>query len=810
MAKRQRVAFLNLSSRVRLGVTVLLLVSAIFATMSSLNSSVSAAPSVTLSTKFALRGSLVTFTGGSFSTSDTGCLVFIRDLNGHNWTMGVNMTATCTKSSGSTSLSGAFIVPNIASIRNPYTVIVEGTLGGSYIDAGLASFTITAITIKPASGGRGTTVSVNGSLSGSDTSCSISGSIVGTSSCVISGATGGNFTGSFVVANVAPGPYKVRVTGSPSGVFVEATFTVTGPSITLSPTSGRIGIFVKVTGSGFSFTDTTCSITSPSLSSMVSTGACSINAGTGAVKGNFTVGNVASGSYVVRVTGNPYGDFAEATFNIVSGASIDLTPQSGIAGTVVHISGIGFLPSDRGCTITGSGGVVTIAACSMVAGSGAPKGNFTIGNVVPGAYLITVTGTYGDTAQNVTQVTPTKLTLTLSPTNATEGSTVTFRGVGFSTSDTSCTVSSIPYAFLIASSTCSMSSGVATGSFVVGPTATANIHWNVTVTGSPVNDKATAFFGVIPEISISPTSGTYGTVVSFAGSGFSSLATTCNLTLVPKTTPISYSAPHCGISGVGQVSGSFIVANLAPQGVYVVNVTDNYKFAAGAPFTVGTPITSITLSPNVVVPGQSVGVTGYGFNAGDTKCTILPFSIAPKTSQVCTISGGIVAGSFTVPDGLSPAAAGYYVITVNATPSGDFAINYLEIAVTTGTLTITTSPTTTSVTTTTETSTTTSIPVTLTTTTFTSTGISTYISYTLTSTTITGQSTSSISSVTTSTSIVTSSTTTTITTTLSTTATLGAIVSPPVFSSQGFDGNIFGLISLMSLLGWILVRRLVL
>jgi hypothetical protein len=802
MAKRQRVVCLNLSSsRVRLAVTVLLLISATFLGVQQYfqPTPVAAAPYVNLSRAFALRGSLVTYTGGSFSTSDTGCLVFIRDLNGHNWTMGVNMTATCTMSSGG--VSGSFIVPNVPSIRNPYTVIVEGMLGGSDIDAALASFTITGINIIPALGARGTTVAVNGSLSGIDTTCSISGSVVGTSSCVISGATGGNFTGSFVVANAAPGPYTIRVTGSPSGVFVEATFTVTGPSITLTPASGGIGIFVNMTGSGFSFSDTTCSLTSPSSGGLVVTPACSINAGTGIVKGNFTIGNVAPGSYVIRVTGNPYGDFAETTFNVLSGPAIDLKPQSGPPGTVIKVIGKGFLPSDSACSISGSSGVATNAACSIVAGSGAPIANFTIGNVVPGSYLITVTGNHGDSAQNITQVTVTALTLTLTPTNATEGSTVTFRGIGFSTADSSCSVSSSPTTLLIASSTCSMTSGVATGSFVVGSTAGGDVAWLVIVTGSPTIDQATASFRVIPEIAISPTSGSSGTVVSFMGSGFSSSATSCNVTLIP--TVVGYfTAAHCGISGVGQVSGSFIVASAA-QGVYIANVTDSAHFTAGAPFTVGAPVTSITLYPNVAVPGQSVGVSGYGFNAADTSCKITPAVIA--TSQVCTISGGIVAGSF-----IAAGNAGYYVITVNGTQSGDFATNFLEIAVTTGTLTITTSPTTTQVTTTTATSTTTSIPVTLTTTTFTSTGISTYISYTLTTTTITGQSTSSISTVTTATSIETSSTTTTITTTLSTTYTLGAIVSPPVFSSQGFDGNIFGLISLMSLLGWVLVRRLVL
>ncbi len=59
---------------------------------------------------------------------------------------------------------------------------------------------------------------------------------------------------SFTVASVSPGTYVVQVQGS-TGDSASATFTVKGPTITLSPTSGPAGINVAITGSGFNPAD---------------------------------------------------------------------------------------------------------------------------------------------------------------------------------------------------------------------------------------------------------------------------------------------------------------------------------------------------------------------------------------------------------------------------------------------------------------------------------------------------------------------------------------------------------------------------
>jgi len=790
-----------------------MLMSALLVAVGSLSGtlpSVQAAPSTTLTPKFAPRGALITFTGSGFLSTDTGCVVTLQDLTGTN--VSVPFTQTCSKSSGSTTLSGSFVVPFISPstlIHNPYTVIVEGTTTGSKNDAALATFTITTIAMNPTSGPRATTVSVNGSLGGGDTTCSITGSVVGTSSCVISGSSGGNFTGSFIVANVAPGPYTVQVTGSPSGVFVQATFTVTGPSITLTPASGQIGTKVNVTGSGFSFSDTTCSITSPSLSGVVVTPACVIDAGTGIVRGNFTVGNVAPGSYVIRVTGSST-DFAQAAFTVTSGPSITLTPIKGPSGGIVNMTGTGFLPGDKSCTITGA--MVTIPACSIVQGSGAPRGNFTVANVASGTYVVTVTGNGGDSAQATFQVTVNG-TLTLFPTKGPTGITVTFRGTGFLATDTACVVQSAAAGsapgsnnLLISSPTCTMSSQVATGSFVVGSLATTNVNWNVTVRGTPANDipiGVWALFNVTAQITLSPTQGTNGTVVSVTGTGFSSTASTiCTLGITPA---VNFTDRLCGISGsTGHVSASFRVYN-AVAGLYLINVTDSKGFFAGTTFQVGSPSANITLNPNAVFTAvvTFVGVSGSGFHPQDTICTFTPISLL-FTVSTCTISSGFVAGSITV---LATAPPGLYAITVTGN-KGDFAFNFLGVnAVTTATSTTVTTSTDTTVTTgTTITTSTTGVSTSFSSTTLQTTGFSTWIFTSKTATTMFGQTTTAVVSTSTTTSFFSflTSTTTTLTTTI--THTLGQIIQSQMSLRYG-GVDLIGLLGVLLLTLPLLIRR---
>jgi len=176
------------------------------------------------------------------------------------------------------------------------------------------------------------------------------------------------------------------------------------PTISLSSGSGSVGSVVSVTGSGFLPTDTTCSFSSPSSPSVILSAAC-VTAG-GSLSGGFTVDNVMPGGYVIQATGNQ-GDFAQVLLQANGGAQIGLSPATGQPGTEVSVQASGFLPTDTTCTISSPTRNVVLAgtaACVIQAGSRTPHGGFTVGNVLPGQYVIQITGNQGDSSQAILAV----------------------------------------------------------------------------------------------------------------------------------------------------------------------------------------------------------------------------------------------------------------------------------------------------------------------------------------------------------------------------------------------------------------------
>jgi hypothetical protein len=446
---------------------------------------------------------------------------------------------------------------------------------------------------------------------------------------------------------------------------------------------------------------------------VITTGAaCFKVAGNTYVNGSFTVGYVLPGQYIVQVTGNG-GDFAQAIFNVTQGALLVLSPTNGVIGAHISFTGTGFLPTDTSCTVvSGSSNLFNpilqgSQACATQAGTGIVAGSFYIASVPPGQYVIQANGNQGDSAQAILTVNTGLANLTLFPTNATNGVTVTFRGTGFSASDTGCVLLSVNWVNhspltnnnLITSPTCSIvSPQVAQGSFVVGPYATTNINWTVQVKGTPVNDiPAMAVFNVTASIVVTPTSGTRNTVFTFTGSGFSSTAITCKARIIPPfpTVPPTL-PPACYLStNLGQVSGSVVAPGNVTPGTYAINVGDNEIHNATGMFTIGTPSALIVLNPSTLAQGQPVGIVGVGFNPNDTYCQISAAgSIITNnplwnptysgTPPVCQISGGYASASFTVSN---QAVGGYYLITLtgwgdyhkNNVTGGDFASNFLGV-----------------------------------------------------------------------------------------------------------------------------------
>jgi hypothetical protein len=298
-------------------------------------------------------------------------------------------------------------------IQVTQTLTTKVTSGSSLVSPTCPSGCI--IAFNPASAQAGSNVQVSGvGFSSSDSSCNLFGSSVASQTCSMSGGT---LTGSFIVADVTSGSYTVTATGSPVGDSGSATFTVTSSAltITVNPVSASVGSTVQVYGSGFSSSDSTCSL---SDGGSIDSETCSII--DGSITASFIVANVQASSYTITVIGDPVGDSASAVFTVTgSPPSIALNSTSGHSGATVQVSGSSFPSSDSSCSLSGS--VVSSPSCSI--SSGTLSGSFVVANVTAGSYTVTAIGSpSGDSGSATFSV---SVPLTSQTTSSTSRTTIT-------------------------------------------------------------------------------------------------------------------------------------------------------------------------------------------------------------------------------------------------------------------------------------------------------------------------------------------------------------------------------------------------
>ena len=649
---------------------------------------VHATPVITLNTTQGQAGVIIALTGSGFAIGpgDDGSY-------SHCPVTGTPVTtpvSACTFTGGG--MSASFTVANVP--NGVYSVQVTGSTG----DSASILFTVVSsptIALSLSSGPIGAIVTVTGSgfaPADSTGSCIVSGTAVqGTSVVCASGAfitPAGTLPAgvSFTVASVPPGTYTITVQSSIVGDQATQPFTVVGPSITLNPTVGISGTVVAITGSGFITTDSCATVTiSSSPATLMSGNTCTTFTGGILTTASFTVGSPAPGTYTVTVTGSgSAGDFAQATFT-VTGPSITLNPTVGTAGTVVAITGSGFITTDSCATVTISSSPATLMSgntCTAFAGGILTTASFTVNTpATPGTYTVKVTGSgsAGDFA--TATFTVTGPSITLHPSSGPAATVGSITGSGFVSSDTcnSNSVTSSPLG-LLTGATCAMSNGqITSATFTVSSTAPLGTY-TITVCGSTAAtcpataDFAQATFVVTPtsaQITLTPNSGPAGTVVAVLGSAFSSTDTSCTFSSSPGTSIIT-GTPTCTFSS-GTFSTSFTVTPEPNPGIYTITVTgDQAHDSASATFTVTGP--HITLTPGGAPPGTTITVTGGGFYTNDA-CPASPYFVSTPTNIIttpatCTMTNGqITSATFTV---LSAATLGTYTVSLTGT-HGDVA-----------------------------------------------------------------------------------------------------------------------------------------
>ena len=254
---------------------------------------------------------------------------------------------TDTNSSGD--FESIILIPENTAGAHTITVIGDD----SKIDASAEFTTKPQITIAPASGTTGETVTVNGTGFGDQVDFSIFFADV---EIVADETTNrkGSFEVTFVVPSKAVGSYDVEAEDE-DGNSYKVTFTTAASSVSLSSTSGDVGSQVTVSGTGFQVSKP---ITITFDNTVVDTVASDEQ---GKFTATFAVPVRTSGSYEVKAS-----DGTNAvTANFAIGISATIIPATsaaapGYVGVTVTISGVGFMPGGT-VKVTYNGTQVTAA-----------------------------------------------------------------------------------------------------------------------------------------------------------------------------------------------------------------------------------------------------------------------------------------------------------------------------------------------------------------------------------------------------------------------------------------------------------------
>jgi RHS repeat-associated protein len=328
-----------------------------------------------------------------------------------NYSLSTNTTSS--RSSFSSSASGP--------------ALVGGANASPTYDTGTVSVTINGTTVQSSYDSSSTAASIAGDLQSKLPSSLVTASSAGTTVNMTTVQTGSaaNYSLSGSSSTSQPGTFSspsfsISLSGS---ALTGGTDAVTGPSITsLSPISGPVGTSVTITGSGFGSTQGTSTVTFSGVTATVSSWSDTSIA--------VTVPNGAStGNVVVTVSG--VSTTGTHTFTVIPPPSIsNLSPSSGIAGTMVTITGTNFGSTQGTSTVTFNGATATANSWSNTSIAVTAPGGATTGNVVVTVNGISTTGTHTFTFQATPTISG------MSPSSGGVGTVVTITGANLGTTGT--------------------------------------------------------------------------------------------------------------------------------------------------------------------------------------------------------------------------------------------------------------------------------------------------------------------------------------------------------------------------------------
>jgi len=255
--------------------------------------------------------------------------------------------------------------------------------------------------------------------------------------------------------------------------------------------------------------------------------------------------------------------------------------------------------------------------------------------------------------------------ITLTPSTGPAGTVVTITGRGYDDGLEVVTITVGETSAPLNATITKTAYGNFTGQFIV-PTHAIGQDLDVIATSGAEHSHATFNVTGNTAITLTPTTGAAGTVVTIEGANFTAIA--------GKTVTVDFGAilgwTTFSTNATGGFSGTFTVPSLTAAS-YTVTATDTNILTANTPFVIA--VTFLGISPVKGPTGTLATVTGYGFSGGTANVTIGTLRVLTNILDTALVAGTtfyvptLPVGNYTVTaldTGLLTASTNY---EVNAT-----------------------------------------------------------------------------------------------------------------------------------------------
>lgn len=446
------------------------------------------------------------------------------------------------------------------------------------------------------------------------------------------------------------------------------------PTIAVDPTTGTIGDYFAISGSGNANTTYNIYFSSQNkdINKVVGVDVTAykflVEVTAGGVADHFsvsdpgvrvparldggtTIEDVHGGTYYLYLTSSGVTKtiYAKTTFTVVGVAEASIYPTSGPVGTEVEVEGSGFAPGEAiAVYLDGDDLTDEIEGDDNADTDGEIYFSLIIPEATYGAQHLTITGAESDAEVVLTfTVSP---RITINPTSGTAGTEVSVSGTGFAKRNA--------VNIYLDSGTTPIGSGTTTtdGSFgpvtiTIPPGTTTGAHTIHARDATNSTISASASFNVIrnPALAlVEPPQGGYyvGDTLEIDGEAFAPGAVSFFIdgeVITPEEAVT--------VGAQGTFSASFTLPPLT-RGTHSLTARDSTGSEATVNFSIKP---KITLSANQGRPGTQITVTGTGFDGGSAVLVRFDGTPVPTTPPAVTVAAdGSFSAAFAVPAGVIP------------------------------------------------------------------------------------------------------------------------------------------------------------